>query len=164
MENTTEGTEQQQQDEEYVTVPKGTTVNVNKYERAVAAKDAAEKRAADLERQIAELTAKDAASQTALDEFKAKVEADAKAYADEKAKLEADLAIKEKTAELLRAECIDPESAIASLKDGETIEQLKERKAHLFKAPTKQSSMQPKDKPTETGDPTEDKMRKALGL
>lgn len=150
--------------EELVTVPKGTTVNKEKYERAVAAKEAAEARMADLEKQIADLTARGDDEKAALDEFKAKVEADAKAYADEKAKLEAELAMKDKVAELLRADCIDPESGVASLHDGETIDQLKERKPHLFKQPTKGSSLQPKDKKVDPEVEFMDEMRGVLGL
>lgn len=158
-------TEETQQQDEFVTVPKGTTVNKDKYERAVAKAEAAEARTAELERQIAELTAKGADAERAVENFKAKMAEDAAAYAKERERLEADLAIKDKTAELLKAECIDPESALASLKDGETPEQLKERKPHLFKAPTKASSMAPKDPPAKDAAETlTDKMREALGL
>lgn len=154
----------QTEQEEFVTVPKGTTVNKEKYERAVAAKEAAEARTADLEKQIAELTAKGNDAQSALDEFKAKVESDAKAYQAEREKMERELATKDKIAELLKADCIDPESGIASWHDGETVEALKERKPHLFKQPAKASSLQPKDKAI---DPEAEKMsdlRSALGL
>lgn len=151
--------------EELITVPKGTTVNKEKYERAVQAKEAAEKRTADLEAQIAELTAKGNDAQTALDEFKAKVEADSKAFADERAKWEKELAIKDKVAELLKAECIDPESGIASLKADETVEQLKERKPHLFKQPTKPSSLSPKDQKSQSQDDAlMNELRGVLGL
>ena len=153
------------QEQEYVQVPKGTTVNKEKYERAVAAKEAAEARTADLEKQIAELTANADTAKTTLDEFKAKVEADAANYAAEKAKLEQELALKDKVADLLKAECIDPESGIASLKDGETIEQLKERKPHLFKQPTKQSSLTPKNlTPKSADDALADELRATLKL
>lgn len=164
MENTqAENTPTQAQDE-YVTVPKGTTVNKEKYERAVAAKEAAEARTADLEKQIAELTAKGNDAENTLAEFKAKVEADAKQYAADREKLEQELATKDKVAELLRAECIDPESGIASLHDGETIEQLKERKPHLFKQPAKASSLAPKDQPKSKDDAFMDSMRGVFGL
>lgn len=150
--------------EEFVTVPKGTTVNKEKYERAVQAKEAAETRLADLEKQIADLQAKGNDAQSALDEFKAKAEADSKAFADAQAKWEKELAIKDKIADLLKAECIDPESGIASLKDDETIEQLKERKPHLFKQTTKQSSLTPKDAKSSPEDALRDEMRGVLGL
>lgn len=151
------------QDDEFVTVPKGTTVNKEKYERAVAAKEAAEARTADLEKQIAELTAQGDDAQKALDDFKAKVDADAKQYAEDRAKLEQELATKDKIAELLKADCIDPESGIASLHEGETVDQLKERKPHLFKQPTKQSSLAPKDQPSPK-DAEMESVRSALGL
>ena len=165
MENKTEPQEQaQEQQQEYVTVPRGTTVNKEKYERAVAAKEAAEARTADLEKQIAELTAKGNDAQAAIDEFKAKVDADAKQYAADREKLERELAIKDKIAELLKAECIDPESGIASLKDDETIEALKERKPHLFKQPAKASSLAPKDQPKSATDELTTQMRSVFGL
>lgn len=143
--------------EEFVTVPKGTTVNKEKYERAVAAKDAAEARMADLESQIAALTADKDSAASVIEELKAKTEQGRAAY-------EADMARKEKEIELLRAECIDPESGIASLKEGETIEQLKERKPHLFKQPTKQSSLAPKDQPRSADEALTDEIRKAFKL
>lgn len=164
MENTQAENTQQQAQDEFVTVPKGTTVNKEKYERAVAAKEAAEARTADLEKQIAELTAKGNDAENTLAEFKAKVEADAKQYAADREKLEQELATKDKVAELLKAECIDPESGIASLKDGETIEQLKERKPHLFKQPAKASSLAPKDQPKSATDALTDTMRGVFGL
>ena len=140
------------------------TVNVHKYEREQEARKAAEARVSDLEAQIAALKADGETAKSELEAFKAKTAEDAKAWGDERAKWEADLARKDKEAELLKAECIDPESALASLHEGETAEQLKERKPHLFKAPTKGSSLPPSDKPTERGDALSDKMRAALGL
>lgn len=153
-----------QQTDEFVTVPKGTTVNKEKYERAVAAREAAEARTADLEKQIAELTAKGADAEKAVEDFKAKMAEDAKAYAAEREKMEAEIALKDKVAELLKADCIDPESGIASLHDDETVDQLKERKPHLFKQPTKASSLTPKDQPKDAADALTDKMRSALKL
>lgn len=150
--------------EEFITVPKGTTVNKEKYERAVQAKEAAETRLADLEKQIAELTAKGNDAQTALDEFKAKAEADSKAFADAQEKWQKELAQKDMVAELLKADCIDPESGIASLKENETIDQLKERKPHLFKQPTKQSSLTPRDAKTSPDEALRDELRGVLGL
>lgn len=158
-------TEQEKdQQEEFVTVPKGTTVNKEKYERAVAAKEAAEARMSELEQQIAALTADKGNAQTALEEFQAQVAKEAEEYKAERAKLENELAMKDKVAELLRAECIDPESGIASLKEGETIEQLRDRKPHLFKQPTKQSSLTPKDQPKSADDALLSDVRKAMGL
>lgn len=147
----------QKLEEEFVTVPKGTTVNKEKYERAVAAKDAAEARMADLESQIAALTADKDSAASVIEELKAKTE-------QGKAEYEASMARKEKEIELLRAECIDPESGIASLKEGETIEQLKERKPHLFKQPTKQSSLAPKDQPRTAEEALNDEIRKAFKI
>lgn len=150
--------------EEFITVPKGTTVNKEKYERAVQAKEAAETRLADLEKQIAELTAKGNDAQTALDEFKAKAEADSKAFADAQEKWQKELAQKDMVAELLKADCIDPESGIASLKENETIDQLKERKPHLFKQPTKLSSLTPRDAKASPDEALRDELRGVLGL
>ena len=155
-ENITEETAQQQEPER--------TVNVHKYEREAEARKAAETRVADLEAQIAALKADGDSAKSELDAFKAKTAEDAKAWADERAKWEADLARKDKEAELLKGGCIDPESGLASLHDGETVEQLKERKPHLFKGPVKQSSLPPSDKPTDSGDALSAKMKAALGL
>lgn len=173
MENTPENAQQQAQTvttstqpdtAATITVPVGTTVNKEKYERAVARTDAAEQRVADLEKQIAELTAKGADAEKAVEEFKTKMADEAKAYAAERERMEAEIATKDKVAELLRADCIDPESGIASLKDDETIEQLKERKPHLFKQATKPSGLTPKDKPVSPDDAVLSGLRSALGI
>lgn len=156
-ENKTEETAQQQQEPER-------TVNVHKYEREAEARKAAESRVADLEAQIAALKADGETAKSELEAFKAKTAEDAKAWTAEREKWEADLARKDRESELLKGGCIDPESGLASLKEGETVEQLKERKPHLFKGPVKQSSMQPSDKPTDNGDALTDKMKAALGL
>lgn len=162
MEN--QNQEPQATQDDFVQVPRGTTVNKEKYERAVAAKEAAEARTADLEKQIAELTAQGTDAQKALEEFKAKVDADAKQYAAEREKYEHELAVKDKVADLLKAECIDPESGLASLKEGETIEQLKERKPHLFKQPTAASSLAPKDPKVTPEQAQTDELKAVLGL
>ena len=163
MENQNPTTEPQA--DEMVTVPKGSTVNVHKYERAEERARSAEARVADLEAQIAALKADGETAKSDLEAFKAKTAEDAKAYAEERARMEAELARKAVEADLLKADCIDPESGIASLKDGETIEQLKERKPHLFKQPTQRSSLAPKDAPRQTAeDELAAKMREAMGL
>ena len=148
--------------EEFVSVPKGSTVNKDKFERMQKRAEDAEAQIESLKAQVESLTATSEEDRKAVEEFKAKVAADAERYAAEKAAWEAEAVRKDKANELLQAGCIDTESALASLHEGMTVDALKEAKPHLFLRETKQSSAPPADKTPE--DTFDTSMRAAFGL
>lgn len=151
-----------EQADEMVSVPKGSTVNKDKFERMQKRAEDAEAQIQALQEQVKALTATSEEDKKAVEEFKAKIAEDSEKYAAERAAWEAESVRKDKANELLQAGCIDTESALASLHEGMTVEALKEAKPHLFMRETKASSAPPADKSPE--DTFEDTMRQAFGL
>ena len=157
-----EETQAEQTQEEMVSVPKGSTVNKEKYERANKRAEDAEAQIEALKQQIEELTASSEADKQTIEDFKAKVAESSAKYEADKSAWEAESARKDMANELLKAGCIDTESALASLHEGMTIEQLKGAKPHLFGNQTKPSSAAQADKAPE--DTFAAALRKAFGL
>lgn len=155
--------ENQEPQEDFITVPKGTTVAKEKYEREAEKAKQAQARISELEEKIAALTTDKDDSANVISKLKEEVSASAETYANQQAEWEKKFAAQETTNALLKAGCIDTESGIASLHEGMTIEQLKEAKPHLFTQPTKPSSLDPKSAKTDE-DVFSDTMRNALGL
>lgn len=154
---------QEQPEDEYITVPKGTTVNKERFERTAKKLEDAEARVATLEEQIKNLQATSDADKSAIEEFKAQVEKGSNEYAQAKADYEKQIAQKDKANELLKAGCIDTESALASMGEEMTIEQLREKKPHLFSAPTKPSGGSAREQGAKS-DTLDDKLRSEFGL
>lgn len=141
MENET-GTQQQEPQADPKPEP---TVNLHKFERMQERAEQAEARLAELKQQMEEAATKEGDKDATIKAMKEAAEKAAEETAQKVADYEAKIKAAETTNALLSAGCIDAESGLASLQEGETVEALKERKPHLFKQPTKPSGGEPKE-------------------